>query len=442
MPVGTVAIPTCGRSERLRACVTTHLEHARRHDRELQFVVVDDSEPASAEHNRAALDRIRRSLGVRVQYLGIEERARFVATLIEAGAPADQARCALERAANAETSAGAARNVALLALAGRRFVASDDDMRCEIEGLAEPRAPRMHHLPQDPTEFHFYTDPAELPEPNAALDLFAAYDQMLDSGSKQHPVRCAMAGVRGGSGMGIAAARLFVRGRSRERLFDRYPDSAVTGCIRRCVPEPTLLDAPFGMAGHLALDNTIPLPPFAPTHRNQDGVFFALRCRLMPQARSALVPLTLRHQTAAALSNAQLVSSCFALRPNDFVSAAIMHTPVTAAAHTLEDRYRSLAAALKRLARSASFPDQVVAWWRASRSFWIGEAERALAESTAAPSAWIRDVRSVRDAWLQSRRDTEICVRSAPLLRQRMSELAEILQAWPELCAAASRVAT
>ena len=412
----------------------------------MRIVVLDDSDEDDLRTREVALACA--SEGMPVAWAGAEERRALVDHLVARGAPRDAAARAVTRPSNERAGSnpategihtGAARNALLLATAGRVVLLSDGDIQCVADAPVGDGPPALCDRP-DPMEFEFVSREEDLPRGLPDVDVFGAYERALGSPAGAR-VLCATAGLRGSSGMGLPFTRLLCDGPSRARLLGAadYDGVVTRGLVRRAPRGLTYVAGPFGLAGHLALDNRSPLPPFATEGRNQDGVFFALRCRLFPRALTGLLPFTVFHQPARPVTRDEIALGAGRVRINDFLVHAALRIPVQSRGATEEERARVLGEHLSDFAASEGFARAFVDWYRESRLLWLARTDEALASEQAAPDAWRADVLAIRDTLADG-----IARASAEALpvddaRRSLADLAALLVAWPALRRAAER---
>jgi hypothetical protein len=435
--VDLVGVVTRAQPALLRACVDSHVACARRAGRDVRIVVLDDSD----EDDLRTRDVVAAcaSEGMPVAWAGADERRALVDGLVARGAPRDAAARAATRRSAGGIATGAARNALLLATAGRVVLFSDDDIQCVADAAPDDGPPTLCDRP-DPMELELVSREEDLPRGLHDVDVLGAYERALGSAAGAR-VLCATAGLRGSSGMGLPFARVLCDGASRERLLGAPDyDAVVTrGLVRRAPRRLTHVAGPFGLAAHLAIDNRVPLPPFATEGRNQDGVFFALRCRLFPRAVTALLPLSVFHSPASPVPRDEIAAGAARVRINDFLMHAILRVPVQSRGATEAERARVLGEHLADFAASEGFARAFVDWYRESRRAWLARADEALASERAAPGAWHADVGAIRDTLAVAIAGARAETLPVDDARRSLGDLASLLVAWPALRRAAER---
>ncbi|MEX2303924.1 MAG: hypothetical protein WD733_23465 [Bryobacterales bacterium] len=306
-PITSIGITTRNRTAVLGRGLASYFENGQRYERSTGCVIIDDATDAESEsRTRAQLIELRRQFGMAVRYAGRAERRHFAKAIVEeSGASADLVEFALFGLPQCPITTGSARNSLLLATAGDRFVMVDDDSVCRLAPC-----PTLEHglsltSNRDPTEFWFYPDPetalretqpAEtdflglhetllgreaagcLPEATDASTLRldsikAGFDCRLRLWGGR--VRGTMAGILGDSGIG-STGYLFIDAESQKRLTRSEADylAAVRSRqVLRSVRRTTISEGTSCVAVNLGLDNRSLLPPFIPVQRNSDGLF-------------------------------------------------------------------------------------------------------------------------------------------------------------------------
>jgi hypothetical protein len=138
-PVACLGIPTGGNTAMLMRCVESFVENARRHGRDVEFLVADNSrDPAVAAESRRRLAELARRSGARISLCDNARRAAFARLLAEkSGVDPALVRFALDDVHGAGFAAGVNRNVILLHNVGRIFAGVDDDVVCRIAAPPE-----------------------------------------------------------------------------------------------------------------------------------------------------------------------------------------------------------------------------------------------------------------------------------------------------------------
>ena len=446
-PLSVVGLLTRDRVERVRRALASFRENARRHGRRPSFVVADNSEALSTQAAcREALAALRAAdpEPPEIRYVGLREREAFVDRLARLGIDPEVARFGLLDVTGCGFAAGANRNALLLATAGERFLSVDDDVVCALAPSPAP-APGIElfsgsgdgYENYNPADFWFFDDRAALeravhPEDTDALGLHEAVlgrdlgaclsaaagepvkldrfaprllERVIARGGQ---ARVTLPGLFGDIGWYAPTWLLLLTGASRERFTGseaKYESACASRRVLRVVPRPTITDGRFFQSTLLGLDNRVPLPPFMPVQRYEDGVFrIALRA-CFEDAYFAHLPWAALHdsdegrrwarediwQTAAWIRTGELLVHC-------------VHSYAPSPGADPEERLRALGAHLVSVGElpAADFRAFVRARVVAQKSRYLEHLEALLREHGDAPAYWARDLRrhaaTVRDA--------------------------------------------
>ena len=310
-PVSVLAVITRDRLPVLKRCLPTYIENAKEHGRDVEFVVVDNSDLAN---NRANMYELLRGLysrfAVRITYSGRVEKSHFIELLCRKGGfPRELLDFTLKGLDTTLVSPGANRNTLLLHTLGSMFVSVDDDTSCSLGRIPELRHSTMSfNSEEDPTEFWFFRDrdSAAAAVNKVSVDFLGIHEGLLGKpilGCVQNfpdldlsqvndnlvewltsgggTILTTQTGLYGDSGMSSPSWLLTIDGPSRERLTHSgldYEMARRTRQVIRGVRCPTLADSDFFMTYSAGFDNRQILPPFIPVLRNQDGAFgFVMR---------------------------------------------------------------------------------------------------------------------------------------------------------------------
>lgn len=457
-----IGVPTRDRPDSLRRCLVNHLESGRRHGRDTDFVIVDDSGGAAARAaNRELLRELGRQSGAAFFYAGPRERADFATALVrQAGLPEGPVRFALLNEGGWPVATGASRNTLLMHAAGDLLLQVDDDTVCHLAPAPGAR-PGLAFSPRpDPTEFWFPDGdgPVLPPEPLPGVDLLAAHEELLGArvpGPQGGPVLATAAGVAGDSGMGTAVYFLLLDGASRARLVrsaEAYRAGLSGRRILRAVTQATVCRPGFCMALNLGLDNRTLLPPFLPVLRNQDGVFAALLRACFPDALFGFLPWTILHEPPVPRPSLadSMPESVTGVRTGQALQVLIaaLAPALTGADNT--QRLRQLGALLEGVGSAAAsdFERQMNALLRAQMAGLGSRLEWLLREFGSEPAYWAVDVRgllaALREALPQSDWSAPTDLRSAfaagqapEVFRRLVRQFGELLRVWPDLVEAA-----
>jgi len=153
-PLRTLVVPTKDRPALLERAVATFAANAGRWGRRCTIVVVDD---ARVGHQVGSVLARLDAHGASLVLFDDAERRRFADALAQelGGDPANVAHALALGVDDGRITTGAARNLALLACAGERYVSVDDDQVCR---LAETGDGSFGVSSTDPTELLVFPD--------------------------------------------------------------------------------------------------------------------------------------------------------------------------------------------------------------------------------------------------------------------------------------------
>jgi hypothetical protein len=329
--ITTVGFVTADRPWQFRRCLTSYVEHLRRHAGNVRVVVVDGSRSdLNKQLNYDAVREIRSQSVDRVHYVGARERVLITNALIDAGAPADAVRVAIPCEIPSDFAAGVGRNLLLLLTCGERILSIDDDTLCApwVSDNYHDGIELCGH--GDATETRFWATRADAVAAvtPAGVSLVEAHDRLLgrslsstvamatDVASwrracrhmlnaieccRHAPVRMTMSGIAGDSARYCTETLLFTGGRTRSRMAASRQvfDTAMTSReITSVVTTPTISHDVMCMMYCTGLDNCDVLPPFMPTWRNEDGVFSVTLGAVQSDVFVGHVPVGVIHDAA------------------------------------------------------------------------------------------------------------------------------------------------
>jgi len=311
--ITSVGVVTRNRLPELVACLESYIENCRRHDRNPEFVVTDDSPGAQAQdQTRAALRTLEHHVGARIRYAGTRERSRFADALArELAVPLEIIRFALLGDDRCPLSTGANRNSLLLDTVDTLVLSVADDTRCRIALPPDVEDAVAWFSGYDPTEFWFFHDSGSAFASASAVDadVLRCHEALLGQPvagvgdpSASGRVAITLHGLAGDSGMASPRYYLGLAGASRERLvasLSAYRAAFRSREILRAVRRPTCTASPFCMTTFFGFDNRVLLPPFFPVQRNADGIFGLVLHKCIAGSRVAFLPSVLLHAPVA-----------------------------------------------------------------------------------------------------------------------------------------------
>jgi hypothetical protein len=462
--VDTLAVPTRGRVETVRACLEAHLLNTQAYGRRVRVLVFDDTrDAAEAAGLEAAVAELGRRLGAAIEVVDRRARER----LAEALGGSELVRDALLT----EGSVGAVRNSMLLWLVGRPFVSFDDDAFVPLGRMPVARAGLGLDANRDPTVFHFFPDRsaalrAAAPDP---VDVIGVHESLLgrsvsscieEAEGVETPddlarwqaaagrVRLTMLGVSGDSGMGSTLYYFLLRGASRERLVGGdYATLRLSREVVRGVEVPTVSGSSFFMTMHAGFDNRCLLAPFPPVGRGDEHPFVLAVRRSAPDDFVGHLPWLVRHEPPVARTSGLGAVIEAAAKPQ---TTALIAMCVCA--------FRPAPGGLDRLGGwlselGAAPPGRFDAFLRheATRhqQLRISRLEHVLDDAGRSPPGWAEDVGRCLEAARASLRDPAFPVAidaagpdARRRLQQRVGDYGELMVQWPDLRDRATRLLT
>jgi hypothetical protein len=481
--IGTIGIPTYGRPEGLRRCLSSYMENARQHGRTADFVVADNSDsPAVQEQNRSALRELSAKFGMTAAYCGPAECESYIDSLAAASAvPKRVVEYALRNTDPRIRSAAANRNLLLLHGAGNAFFGADDDTTAELYqdehaggafGLSSaPFPPVLKVVP----------DAAHL---DAAVrkidgDLIGFHQRYLgrraaDLLSEARPAgvdfenvgpalvtrllkgqgRCSVTwmGIVGDPGMTNPAPFLFAAGPEFDAFVATeagYRQACVNRHIFRGARAPVLTDAPFCQTVALAYDARDLLPPFAIGPWGAEILFGFFLRTISPESLLMYLPQAIRHApwTARQFEPEDLWRHAGTFTFASLVIGLISRSPYLSLKSDPAENLRSLGQYLMSAARMSltDFEEAVRVQQMASMAASAQAAEMRLRQRNRTPAYWAQDVErnqaemlramKERDLWMP---DAVLAVepdpeRAATATREFVFRLGELLWYWPSL---------
>ena len=402
-------------------------------------------------------------------------RRSFVAALVErCDLPRDAVEFGLLNPERHAVTTGASRNLLLLHTAGDVCLQVDDDTLAQVAPCPAARDGLALSSRFDPTAFWFLPDD----EPNVAetaggADLLAVHERLLGRRPgdcmtapgeldldhvgaalfrKRGTVVVSAAGVAGDSGMGSSIAFLTLDDESRSRLLRSERDyrHALAGHrVLRGVTRPTICDAAYCMALNLGLDNRRLLPPFLPVLRNQDGVFAALVRGSLGDDFFGFLPWVVLHKPPTARpASAVPWREAVRLRGGQIIQTLLRAIPLSPTPTDPAGSLRKLGQAVVDMA-SMPQPDfdetvRLQLWAQMSRQATHLTAQlRRYGEQ---PDYWAADVRQLLAALAEELPDERFPVLSdiddRGRFRALVLRLGHLLQAWPDIVAAARDLRT
>jgi len=339
-PITTVGFTTRNRPRELARAIRSYAENFRAFERTAGITLIDDG-PSDAE-TRELADSLAKEVGVEIRVAGRSDREQWARALAEeSGVDPEITRFALLGDERCPVTTGSARNSLLLDSVGEAYLLADDDGVCRTARCPQAEDGWALSSRADPTQFWFYESReklhervtfeeadllglherllgqeagalfAEDPEPETRFTTAVLDHQLRRHGAR---VRASMAGIVGDSGLGGSAYLLRDRwSQARVTVSEEFFRAVVESRqVLRSTTRPTIGDGTTCMAGNLGIDHTALAPPFSPVQRNSDGVF------------------------------GRLLKICFERSIMGYLPEAALHDPVETRTQSIEDYFEGL----------------------------------------------------------------------------------------------------
>lgn len=362
--ITTVGIPTRNRAEILERAIASFMENSQRYGRQIDFVIVDDSEAHDVQQkNWDVLKKIKSQFGGDIYYAARRERVEYAKTLArESQVPLEVVEFALLGDNRCSLTTGASRNALLLHSVGELCLQTDDDTICKIVPSPEIKTGLALSSKGDSGNFWFYKNR------NAAFDVVSPIDkdflgiheQLLGKSlgscisaninngdelyidemspiflknmrSSDAKVVMTYVGAVGDSGLrpNSNTSRLFFIGGSYDRLIKSEQDYHVglnTREVLRVAPRDSISDGAFFISMNIGLDNRSLLPPFMPVQRRSDGIFGRILRGCFYHTYTGFLPYFIYHDPPESRSEVpeEVFKSLESLRINDLLDPLIL----------------------------------------------------------------------------------------------------------------------
>jgi hypothetical protein len=484
--VSAIGVPTRGRPELLRACVTSYVEATA--DRELEVVIADDArDDAEAAATRQMLDALSVRPGVTLLYAGRVEKLRYAEVL----AARSELRPELVRFAIApddtrQLGIGANRNALLLHQAGGLALQVDDDTCAELAPvpasqyaltISDDALPRGHWFPEPGSDAESLRtcqqlDPCQLHERalgrsvrgcagaiEANVVHVGAVTGRLLRQLRRHPghVLSTQLGIAGDVATGSLAHYLLFGGVARERLHRspaHYQHAIASRQVMAGVTSTTITDSAFCMSFALGLDHRELLPPFAPLGRNEDGIFGLVQHHCFRDGYTAMLPWTVAHRPPPRPSSREsMAEGARRVSTNDLMVRLVAASDVRALHENPRDNMGALGDHLLRLGTldQSTFEGLMRQTLMRTRSQDLRMLRDALAKFGQQPNYWAVDVHRLIDTLSEAMvrpdhsrpldLEERFGVDEAPAaFQRRLRNYGELLHHWPTMFDAAKQL--
>lgn len=264
--MNTIAVPTKNRTAAFRRCLASLKDNAKKYDRDIQFLIVDDSTDGSNPDNYKALQEV----GLPFRYYDRQFIAAFADYLGQKAGCRELTRFALSRSPMAY---GAVRNALMLMSANDPFVMVDDDMICKFANVPRIDGVKLDLRPRMAFQNMRVIDGVEESE-LVDVDFLGAHEQAFE----QVPLTCG--GSIGDSGIQTNYVYLIcdtVLDQLAESPPQKVPELMRKRQMLRVDSQSRVVNWVCSVGMNMGLDPTQGvLPPYLPIGRSEDVLFGAM----------------------------------------------------------------------------------------------------------------------------------------------------------------------
>jgi hypothetical protein len=325
--IAQLGIMTAERPALLKRALESYIANLR--DREMEFVVFDDSKTTDGERASREVARwARQKHAVNIGFAGRKQRAAYADRLCEYTGKDFSVLSDALLVADGYTL-GQNRNALLLDAAGVSCFCADDDTVCTPLWPPLIEDGIRASSEEDPCEYWCVADREEIFDLACPFegDVLTAHESLLgkavpglESGpvpqvslaaetlsrAVTHRVRVTFNGLAGDCGWGspfglwhAPMGYLALGGASLQRLIgsqETYQRAILSRQLLRATTSEVLADFAFSMLTFCGLDTREMLPPNPPQQRGQDLVFGQIMSRCFSEAVSGHIPVALGHE--------------------------------------------------------------------------------------------------------------------------------------------------
>ena len=327
--IAAAGLVTRDRPASAEASLRSYADNSLRAGRDDCFIVCDDSEqPSSRAVNQAMAVRLASDLGIRLRYLGPQEKRQYAQRLARAsGLPVRTIALALLDELAVGFCRGANTNALMLDTVGQPFFCFDDDSYCRPARWSQAPSVALSSA-SFPVRLHVFADAGSLlaqveqqdlsllreheawlglgcrdiaaaAAARGTLDLDEASPALLgDFLAGRGQVLATWSGLYGDSGSAHSTYYLMLTGPDRERLVATQADYQQALACRLVWKAPSgvkLVRNDLFQSVAFAADNRHCLPPFMPFLRASDSVFGQLLLDCFPHALIGCLPWSVHH---------------------------------------------------------------------------------------------------------------------------------------------------
>jgi hypothetical protein len=257
-----LAIPTKNRTAAFSRCLGSLRDNAEKYNRDIEFLVVDDSDDGSNRGNQQVLD----ALGVPFRYYDRKAVSDYAVHL------SSRAECPLSLTQflfkKTPAAHGAVRNFLTLMSANNPFIMIDDDMVCKFA-----HTPHSDEIEYVLAPNVVYPTPSIIPPVDETQlvddDFIGKHEMLLDK------VPLTVGGSVGDSG--VTHSYMFFRSPTLLEQVVLSPETMLpalhTRQLLRSTTRPKIVKWSCCVGMSFGLDPAHPFPPFLPVGRSEDVLF-------------------------------------------------------------------------------------------------------------------------------------------------------------------------
>jgi hypothetical protein len=481
--IDTIGIPTRNRPELLKRLLMSLAGNLRLFAREVDVLVVDDSESAQMQAaNYNVISAFANDPCMRLRYGNRRTRNHFAAQLAtESAVPRDLVSFALSGTRDYCTSPGAPRNSILIESAGHCVLYLDDDVQARIAVFPGSRNDVVFQCDSFETWFFDHCDDIqkcqftvedllELHEQVLNVDRSVVRDGSIFGGpvdisavssrllrwieNGDAAVLISVMGIVGDSGFDDPLAYFILGPETLSRLTEHeklYRAALINRTILHGLPYIGVSDQCECHSYCMAVDNAELLPPFMPVMRGEELVFSALVRKCIPGGLFGVVPRAILHQPA---ETRQFVHNAALHRAGKFMLGETLGFLIgqeTIKGSCRRGLIRSLGIQLAEVANldDRELQKQIRLGVEPMLTSWIQRIDEAVDTCSKASDFWITDALKIKTAivFALNQRDYSVPsdleeayggMESRRRLRTLIRQFASLLQAWPDVVEAST----